>query len=200
MDPKWIQVLVVLLLRHRVASGGQVEAGEGEEVSVKCSPQSPGTMVIWFRVLDGSGMEFIASSGSSAHIKQAGTNFYKLFKLSDSRTLTLKSFSRSDGGIYSCASLVGGNKLDFGEVTKLQLSEGTKNATVAPAPRTTTQTSTPANTCLCTKKTESPMFCAPIVLAPLAGGCGLLLLLLIVTSVYCNRMRTRRCPHHYKRR
>lgn len=35
--------------------------------------------------------------------------------------------------------------------------------------------------------TEPSMFCAPIILAPLAGGCGLLLLLLIVTSVYCNR-------------
>lgn len=28
--------------------------------------------------------------------------------------------------------------------------------------------------------------CAPLILGPLAGGCGLLLLLLIITSLYCN--------------
>lgn len=39
------------------------------------------------------------------------------------------------------------------------------------------------------------MFCTPLILGPLVGGCGLLLLLLIITTVYCNSESTR--EHKY---
>ncbi|KAG7229562.1 hypothetical protein INR49_012577 [Caranx melampygus] len=50
------------------------------------------------------------------------------------------------------------------------------------------------------QREKSTLFCSTAILGPLAGGCGLLLLLLIITTVYCNHTRTRRCPHHYKRK
>ncbi|XP_053723492.1 T-cell surface glycoprotein CD8 alpha chain isoform X1 [Synchiropus splendidus] len=49
-------------------------------------------------------------------------------------------------------------------------------------------------------ETSSRTICEPFILGGLAGGCGLLLLLLIVVIVYCNHTRTRRCPHHYRKR
>lgn len=81
-------------------------------------------MVIWFRVLDKSGMEFIASVALSGSLKNSAPNFDQIFSLSDYHTLSLKSFRREDSGIYSCARLIGGNRLEFGEVTRLELEEG----------------------------------------------------------------------------
>lgn len=81
-------------------------------------------MVIWFRVLDKSEMEFISSVSTSGAPKSSAPNFDQFFRQSEYHTLTLKSFKREDSGIYSCASLVGGKKLEFGEVTKLELKEG----------------------------------------------------------------------------
>ncbi|XP_017278322.1 T-cell surface glycoprotein CD8 alpha chain [Kryptolebias marmoratus] len=203
MDPTWTRVLLILLLCQKVTSA-DVKAEEGKEAMISCKPEK-GTMVIWFRALDKSGMEFIASVSSTGQLKTSRPNFNNKFRFqtTDSQTLILKSFNKNnDSGVYSCGSLVNGNKLLFGEVTRLKLDEATKKVTKAPPVRPTTQTSTPTKTCLCKdkNKTGPSMFCAPIILGPLAGGCGLLLLLLIVTTLYCNKMRTRRCPHHHKRK
>ncbi|XP_013872515.1 T-cell surface glycoprotein CD8 alpha chain isoform X2 [Austrofundulus limnaeus] len=204
MDPKWIQVLVMLLFSQKInsASAHVAKAKEGKDVSIQCTPKKDGaSMVIWFRVLDKSGMEFIASVALSGQLKKSAHYFDQIFRLTESHTLTLKSFKREDSGIYSCACLVGGNRLEFGAVTKLELEEEIKKATEAPAPQLTAQMTT-TNKCDCKDKdqTDSSMFCAPIILGPLAGGCGLLLLLLFITTIYCNKMRTRRCPHHHRRK
>ncbi|XP_036385858.1 T-cell surface glycoprotein CD8 alpha chain [Megalops cyprinoides] len=47
---------------------------------------------------------------------------------------------------------------------------------------------------------ETTASCSWIIWTPVAGGCGLLFIILIIIICYCNRMRKRRCPHHYKRR
>ncbi|KAF1391335.1 hypothetical protein PFLUV_G00041050 [Perca fluviatilis] len=132
------------------------------------------------------------------------------FTFSDSKMqqniLTLKSFNKTqDSGAYSCASLKG-SVLHFGVTTRL-VGEKAEVAVVEAPQATTTEQNlcTTAATCVCNNineqgETSPQMFCTPIILGPLAGGCGLLLLLLIITTVYCNHIRTRRCPHHHKRK
>ncbi|XP_038133804.1 T-cell surface glycoprotein CD8 alpha chain isoform X4 [Cyprinodon tularosa] len=205
MDQKMMQILLILLLYPKIPSA--VEVGEGQSQEIKCSPPNEGSITIkfLFRVLDKSGMEFIGSFSKTGVAKETGASYNSLsVKYSEpSFIITVKKFNKEkDSGIYSCASLVGGNNLQFGDVTTLK---GKHKATMKPpeiqAPATT-QASTTRRSCDCTIRVNSDpsLFCAPIILGPLAGACGLLLLLLIVTFLYCNRIRTRRCPHHYKRK
>ncbi|XP_061118076.1 T-cell surface glycoprotein CD8 alpha chain-like [Conger conger] len=87
-------------------------------------------------------------------------------------TLTLKEFQKArDSGIYYCSSF-NNNILNFGKATHI---DGVPVL-------------------------HSKIKCELMIFAPLAGGCALLILILIITICYCNRIRTKRCPHHYKRR
>uniref|UniRef100_A0A3B4VJL1 Ig-like domain-containing protein n=1 Tax=Seriola dumerili TaxID=41447 RepID=A0A3B4VJL1_SERDU len=158
MDQKWIQILVILVFYQQMASGADKKAKDGDEVEIKCAPTQTSSMVMWFRVLDNSDMDYIASFDINGNLK-SGTSLKTVFNNNNMKKniLTLKSFSKSrDSGLYCCATLVK-NVLVFGETTRL--SGGGK----------------------------SDMFCSPIILGPLAGGCGLLLLLLIIITFYCNR-------------
>ncbi|XP_034726048.1 T-cell surface glycoprotein CD8 alpha chain isoform X2 [Etheostoma cragini] len=212
MDQKWIQILVILVFCQRITSGAGEDrtVKEGEQVEIKCKPQDTNAMVIWFRILDTSGMEFIASFSNSGELKSPAASFPSTFSQSKIKQhiLTLQSFSESrDSGVYSCASLKA-NELKFGEETQLvgekvevAVEEASWASTVTPEQNPCTT----AAPCVCNNnskqgETSPQMFCTPIILGPLAGGCGLLLLILIIITVYCNRIRTRRCPHHYKRK
>ncbi|XP_078139973.1 T-cell surface glycoprotein CD8 alpha chain-like isoform X1 [Centroberyx gerrardi] len=200
MDQKRIQTLVILLLYQNIASGastGALVTKEQTPVEIKCVPSSRGSLVIWFRVVDNKAMEYIASF-SNGFIKQQSSSYKSIFaeeKISQD-ILLLKSFNKiRDSGIYSCASLTQ-NKLFFGEVTRL-VGQETKVATEAPpAANTKLIPSTSTKACVCTSQNKQgernpSMLCNPIILGPLAGSCGLLLLLLIVTICYCNH-RARR--------
>ncbi|XP_036956520.1 T-cell surface glycoprotein CD8 alpha chain isoform X1 [Acanthopagrus latus] len=179
---------------------------EGQSIDIKCRPSETGSMIIWFRVLDNSGMEFIASF-SSAGVKKANTkspsSTFTETKI-DQNILTLQSFKEAvDSGVYSCATLYRGTELRFGKVTRL-VREKVAQPTSTPTDKEQSRC-TEAPPCTCSesnnKAEASPsMFCTPLILGPLVGGCGLLLLLLIITTVYCNKIRTKRCPHHYKRK
>ncbi|XP_042358185.1 T-cell surface glycoprotein CD8 alpha chain [Plectropomus leopardus] len=208
MDQKRIRILVILVFFREMTSGAGEDmiAKEGQSVEINCKPQETGTMVVWFRVLDSSGMEFIASFSNNGVLKSPKASFPDIFRHSNSRPdiLTLVSFNKArDAGVYNCASLFKGTELKFGRPTRLL---GVQVAVPAPQPTAARKDPcTTATPCVCninTKQIEtSPqMFCSLIILGPLAGGCGLLLLLLIITILYCNRIRTRRCPHHYKRK
>uniref|UniRef100_A0A8D3C2X5 Ig-like domain-containing protein n=1 Tax=Scophthalmus maximus TaxID=52904 RepID=A0A8D3C2X5_SCOMX len=239
MDPKWIQILVILVFCQKMTSGTEDRVvKEGETVEIKCKLAEMLSMVIWFRVLDHSGMEFIASfsrDGTKKSPTPLSPNF-SLLKM-DKQILTLNSFKKArDGGVYACATIKS-NELKFGEVTRLiggefcfpqvwsqrdrvnhafqhhftpLLSSVVENkvevTTRSPLAATSAQTLGPTTTaCACHNsnrqgETGLPVFCSIIILGPLAGGCGLLLLLLIVTTLYCHRIRTRRCPHHYKKK
>ncbi len=93
----------------------------GQDIEITCKPNEVTTLVIWFRVLDKSGMDFIASFSNIGKIKPPPANFAS--KFSDSKMtqhkLILKSFNKDDSGLYTCASLIRGNELRFGEVTRL---------------------------------------------------------------------------------
>uniref|UniRef100_A0A3Q2ECG2 CD8a molecule n=1 Tax=Cyprinodon variegatus TaxID=28743 RepID=A0A3Q2ECG2_CYPVA len=192
MDQKMMQILLILLLYPKIPSAVEVEEDQSQEI--KCSPPNEGSITIkfLFRVLDKSGMEFIGSFSKTGVIKEKGASYNSLsVKYSEpSFIFTVKNFNKEkDSGIYSCASLVGGNNLQFGDVTTLK-----GKFCLIIALKTTSEF------CCGGYQSDHSLFCAPIILGPLAGACGLLLLLLIVTFLYCNRIRTRRCPHHYKRK
>ncbi|XP_068576567.1 T-cell surface glycoprotein CD8 alpha chain [Cebidichthys violaceus] len=211
MNQKWILViLVILVFCQKITSGAgeEMQAKEGQPVEIKCRPGEVGTMIVWFRVLDND-MEFLASFSKDGFYKSSANSF-STFSYSRMRDniLTLQSFNKTrDSGIYSCASLNKGNTLQFGKVTRLvgekvEVALETTQATIIPSTQCTT-----ATPCVCNKNEDnkqgesSPqMFCSPIILGSLAASCGLLLLLLIIATLYCNRIRTRRCPHHYKRK
>ncbi|XP_014858066.1 PREDICTED: T-cell surface glycoprotein CD8 alpha chain isoform X1 [Poecilia mexicana] len=208
MDQKVIQVLLLLFLCPQIHSAVKT-VREGESEKVKCTPPPRGTIVFWFRVVEDQDMEFIGSFAPGGSLKIAGDNYGNdknlvVVKQSYDFVLTVKSFNKkSDSGMYTCAALVSGNTLSFGQVTQLQGQIRTTTKPPVIQVSTTRQTTTTPTSCHCSNKDKSAgpsLFCAPIILGPLAGGCGLLLLLLIITILYCNKIRTRRCPHHYKRK
>uniref|UniRef100_A0A3B4XWB6 CD8a molecule n=1 Tax=Seriola lalandi dorsalis TaxID=1841481 RepID=A0A3B4XWB6_SERLL len=192
MGQKWIQILVILVFYQQMASGAEIKAKEGDKVEIKCVPAQMSSMVMWFRVLDSSNMEYIGSFDIKGNLK-IGTSLSKIFSNEKmiSNILTLKSFSKSkDSGLYICATLVK-NILEFGEPTQL-------SGVTAPPKAITTKPTVPTTTtaCVCNNHKQggkSDMFCSLIILGPLAGGCGLLVLLLIITTLYCNR-RPRTMP------
>ncbi|KAM9859858.1 T-cell surface glycoprotein CD8 alpha chain isoform 1-T1 [Aulostomus maculatus] len=230
MGQQWILVILVILVFYRRISLGAVAKSvlpEGQQVEIKCRPAEVGTSIQWFRVQDNSGMHFIVST-SNTGLRRPDSSIPSAFsdkKLKED-VLILKSFSRSvDSGVYSCASLKN-NQLKFGEVTRLAggklcltfsdrhtmdssqrlfslFKEQAKEVTKPPIIKMNPSESTTPCVCEATQDEERSnvdLVCSPLILGSLVGSCGLLLLLLIVTIMYCNHMRTRRCPHHYKRR
>ncbi|XP_071349174.1 T-cell surface glycoprotein CD8 alpha chain [Trachinotus anak] len=204
MHQKWIQLLVMLVFYPQTASEvTDKQVKEAEKVEIGCEVSKMFSTLMWFRVLDTSGMQFIASFDKDGKLKNTLTlpAEFDSTRMGD-RVLTLKSFSRArDSGLYSCA-VIRGSALEFGGGTRLRgvevATKPTQAITVKPNLPTTTA-------CVCNSKYKPgevrlPVPCSPIILGPLAGGCGLLLLLLIITALYCNRVRTRRCPHHHKRK
>lgn len=175
---------------------------EGAKVRVDCDPKQSGTMTFWFRI-NSAGADFLFTV-KQTDIKGTSLNKEKYITTVDNSGkahLDIKSFDKkTDSGVYTCAAM-NNNKLFFGGLTEMK---GEPDPTTQPPKAvkpilvTTTQSTTrPISPCHC-KKTE-PKLCEIWILSSLASGCALLLILLIVTIFYCNRLRTRRCPHHYKR-
>ncbi|XP_061919513.1 T-cell surface glycoprotein CD8 alpha chain [Entelurus aequoreus] len=200
MALQWIYILTLLLLDHKCTDAAVHTLKEGQAFPIECVPSETGSMVVWFRVLDGSGVDFIASFSNQGMIKSEGASYSGTFagKSMANNVMTVASFSRDrDSGLYSCASLKN-NQLLFGAVTRLQgeKTEAALKETPAPAVKATA-----ASPCVChTTPKEDDLLCSPTVLIPLAGSCVLLVLIILILIVYCNQVRTRRCPHHYKRR
>ncbi|XP_039885102.1 T-cell surface glycoprotein CD8 alpha chain [Simochromis diagramma] len=207
MDQKWLLILVIVVSCQKFTSGTfkDQRAKEGNRIDISCTPKNTtgASMIVWFRILSNH-MEFIGSFSKTGIEKALAKNFDELYTYTNDR-LSLKSFKKTDAGLYGCASLIKGNTLVFGDTTQIS-ADKTEAKTEAP-PTCTTKPSVPKIvTCDCEGQTagegesSSAFNCSPIMLGALSGGCGLFLLLLIVTILYCNRIRTRRCPHHHKRR
>ncbi|XP_060898271.1 T-cell surface glycoprotein CD8 alpha chain [Labrus mixtus] len=205
MDQKWMQILVILVFFQKITTGACEERviKEKEAVEIVCNTQDFGSTFVWLRVLDITAMEFIASFNLIGDMKAAHPSFSSIFSNRKSK-LILNSFNKArDSGVYGCVSQKG-QVLKIGTVTRL-VGEKVKVSTEAPLNTTKPSPCTTAAPCVCDHKTRKEetnplMLCSPIILGPLVGSCGLLLLLLIITTLYCNKIRTRRCPHHYKRK
>uniref|UniRef100_UPI0037E75A8F T-cell surface glycoprotein CD8 alpha chain n=1 Tax=Semicossyphus pulcher TaxID=241346 RepID=UPI0037E75A8F len=203
MDQKWILILMILVFYQKITTGAAENIKDGQRVEIKCNPTEKGTTVIWFRVLSSPGIEFIASFDFKGAPK---TSLAPIFSHEKSAQfiLILKSFNKDrDSGFYSCVSQKS-SEVKFGQVTQLA-GEKVEVATKAPLRTTTATPCTTAAPCVCGHNIEQGetsllLLCSPVILGPLVGGCGFLLLLLVVTTLYCNKIRTRRCPHHYNRK
>ncbi|CAL8402750.1 unnamed protein product [Arctogadus glacialis] len=204
MDQKRIKAISLFILFQNIVSvhGEVLTPKEGEKVQIHCKPPAAHTVVMWLRVVDKS-VEFIASFHLNGMIKQEGMFDKKIYsdsKMMSEKILSIKSFnSQRDRGVYICAGLTS-NVLTFGNVTRLQQVVSVTPAAAVPA--TNAKTPSTPMVCTCNSKTEEVLSiwdCSPIILGSLACGYGFIILLFVITIVYCNRIRTRRCPHHYKR-
>ncbi|KAJ8395575.1 hypothetical protein AAFF_G00030560 [Aldrovandia affinis] len=201
--------VLVILFQYTCEENMKFEShDEKKEVPLQCDPKNKGNIIVWFRLRENR-FEFLASYTSNGNVKQ---NVYpQMFSTEKtaSNILTLREFQKArDSGVYSCASF-NNNMLNFGKATRIQghpdlkpTIKTTVTTNKLPRPNITTSNTRP---CLCqaptgTKMKHPTLNCELEIFAPLAGGCGLLFLILIFTICYCNRIRTNRCPHHYKKK
>ncbi|MCJ8741172.1 hypothetical protein PDJAM_G00067670 [Pangasius djambal] len=178
---------------------------ENEDASLSCGGVSSAT-VFWLRLKEnGQGFEYVATFSKS---KNSGkTPDSTKFHVSEKSLAITRFEKQKDSGTYSCVS-INNNELQFSGITKLRGE--TVPTTIKPKiPTTRIQTAAittkPEVTCgrnskgTKSEKLDVLLGCELHIFIPLAAGCGLLLLILVFTILYCNRVRTRRCPHHYKR-
>nr|BAD89372.1 CD8 alpha1-2 [Carassius langsdorfii] len=171
----------------------------GEVVPVDCDPKQPGVITFWFQIKTSGPKYLFTVKGTD--VKSITDKEKYIVKTGGKVSLAIQSFNKkTDSGFYTCAAM-NNNQLMFGELTEINGEpDPTKSPPkISPLPSTTTPMSTTKPQCICPKKVKSSINCEIWILSSLASGCVLLLILLIITILYCNRLRTRRCPHHYKR-
>ena len=117
----WMLSFYYVVFLASASGAGALVIKDGEKVEINCKADEQYSMVVWFRVLDESGMEFIASFTKDGSIKTTPTPLSPNIDHSkmSNNILMLKSFSRArDSGAYSCA-IMKSNELKFGKVTRL---------------------------------------------------------------------------------
>ncbi|KAJ8285506.1 hypothetical protein GJAV_G00027600 [Gymnothorax javanicus] len=170
---------------------------DGGSASILCNLYDPST-VLWFRV-GNTGIDIIGYVDSKGTVN----NYHdkKGTTIESKKQLNIKKFNKErDSGVYGCSTTQGQN-LSFGGTTILAGSPD-PTTTTTPVVTTATPLSTTTTPCPCktSKRPDSAGNCEVAILAPLIAGCILLFLILILTIRHCSRVRTRGCPHHYKRR
>ncbi|XP_028826842.1 T-cell surface glycoprotein CD8 alpha chain isoform X2 [Denticeps clupeoides] len=201
-------VIFMLSLRHAAGSAQQAPqtqfVSEGSDVEISCD-KDIASLLHWFRVTDAGGVEFLLSfKGDEVKVQSLPSN---IEPKGGGRSLVVRDFRRRrDGGSYTCTR-INNNQLEFGRVTVLE-----------PPPEPTEPPAAKVQTICTTRPTTVKTVAAPPcefpdkkVLKGLEGRCeihifsslvaasGLLLMVLIATIIYCSKMRTRRCPHHYRK-
>ncbi|XP_043076796.1 T-cell surface glycoprotein CD8 alpha chain [Puntigrus tetrazona] len=174
---------------------------EGKEATVNCDTKLPGVITFWFKINRSGAKYLFTVKGTDIRSDVEDKEKYKVNN-NGKVSLTIRSFKKkSDSGLYSCASM-NNNQLSFGELTEMkgEPDPTTPPPKIDPKPKITTPATTTKSNCNCPSKDQRlSINCETWILSSLASGCGVLLILLIFTILYCNRLRTRRCPHHYKR-
>ncbi|XP_051536657.1 uncharacterized protein LOC127430712 isoform X2 [Myxocyprinus asiaticus] len=193
----YIGFCVILSLFH----GGRTQIfQEGEDVTVKCDPALSGLSFFWFRI-NKDGPAFLVTNKNTG-IKVNVKEKYKVIQTSGKMCLSIRSFEKDkDSGMYSCATY-NRNQLIFGDLyyIKGQPDPTTQPPKIASVTKAKPEVLTTAKVqCPCEKQeSRSALLCETWIFSSLAAGCGLLLILLIITIVYCDCLRTRHCPHNYK--
>ncbi|XP_031433557.1 T-cell surface glycoprotein CD8 alpha chain isoform X2 [Clupea harengus] len=204
MQLKWTEIFILLCILHACTS--QTIVPEGGNISIECQVTKDISLtVMWFRVTEKTGVQFLASIRKNVQASKPALPGN--IEIKNTYTLKLKSFKKNhDSGNYSCANY-NSHALQFGQASFVQ---GTPDIKPTPPKKVETTCSpvestpamkTIAKACVCPKrvKADPETRCEMLIWAPLVGGCGLLLVLLIAVSLICNKIRTKRCPHHYKR-
>ncbi|KAJ7999701.1 hypothetical protein DPEC_G00197140 [Dallia pectoralis] len=179
MGQRWIQTLVLLFFCQESLQENTQK--DGQRVPIPCTLAKTGNLVIWFRVKENAGLKFIASINSNGSVKTDTS----IFSTGIKKSLTINSFQTArDIGDYCCASIFGGD-LMFGNVTQLTGEDSPSTTTTTTTNPTTTtivpNSSTTAMACQL-GKADPRSLCDLIVWAPLAAGCGLLFVILLVTG------------------
>ncbi|XP_016148367.1 uncharacterized protein [Sinocyclocheilus grahami] len=175
---------------------------EGQEVIIDCDPKQHSVITFWFKINKSGAKHLLTFKGMDVK-DNVDKEKYSLNKNAPSKvSLAVKDFKKqTDSGVYTCAAM-NSNKLFFGEPIEIkgEPDPATPPPKIDPAPpKTTTPVITTKSQCKCAKGPKPSINCETWILSSLASGCGVLLILLVFIILYCNRLRTRRCPHHYKR-
>ncbi|KAI1900464.1 hypothetical protein AGOR_G00050210 [Albula goreensis] len=190
--------LFSLTLRTNCQTNKKVK--NGEKVPIACDLKTAASTVLWFRVLSNSGMQLVGSVDKQGKVVK--TEGVHGINISSRQSMDISAFDKKrDSGVYSC-STIREKSLVFGSSTVLT---GFPDPIATKPPPTTTPTPPVTNStpCVCLpvyKSSDSPSTCEVVIWAPLALGCGLLFIILILIIRYCSRVRTRGCPHHHNRR
>ncbi|MFT7798798.1 T-cell surface glycoprotein CD8 alpha chain [Arapaima gigas] len=196
MSENFVQIFILVFFQLHCAYQYPTVYEEGQEVSISCPLKHSSSAVFWFRIVK-NGLDFIGTFTYDGTPKtQIDASVFNYGEIKNQK-LIVKNFNKNrDSGTYSCA-YINANKLFFGEATVIEGKADPK-----PTVKTTTKmTSTTIQPCVCpTSKKVPTAGCRVLIWAPLAAGCSLLLLILILTIYSCNRIRTRRCPHHHRRK
>ncbi|XP_005510010.2 T-cell surface glycoprotein CD8 alpha chain [Columba livia] len=168
----------------------------GQRLELKCQTDKGDSGVFWVRMDRAGTLRFIVFVSSLARTtfegKQRTSTRFEATRDSSFYRLVVKSFTLQDEGYYFC--LMNSNQV-------LYFSHGQPVfllVTTTPAPTTqgstTKEEPSPETPDPDTSKEKEPdFFCDIFIWVPLAGACVLLLLALAVTTVLCQRTRSRRC-------
>ncbi|CAI5789849.1 T-cell surface glycoprotein CD8 alpha chain [Podarcis lilfordi] len=179
----------------RMKLTGNVPQASKTPVELKCETSKMDVGVYWVRQNPDLSTHFILYMPPRSRSPQETVRGYTASKFSDYYQLRIVSFGKEYEGIYFCL-LFNNQVVYFSSGLKVYLPKAT---TIAP------QVSTPSEGLTTTMRLphstasdpdDDVMFpCELYIWAPLAGGCFLLLVLLVITlSVCCDpRRRRRRC-------
>ncbi|XP_053217812.1 T-cell surface glycoprotein CD8 alpha chain [Podarcis raffonei] len=174
---------------------GDVPHASKTPVELKCEASKMDVGVYWVRQNSDLSTHFILYMSSRSRSPQETVRGYIASKSSDNYLLRIVSFGKEYEGIYFCL-LFYNQVVHFSSGLKVYLPKATTIApqVSTPSERLTTTMGLPHSTA--SGPDDDVMFrCDLYIWAPLAGGCFLLLVLLVITlSVCCDpRRRRRRC-------
>ncbi|XP_041096651.1 T-cell surface glycoprotein CD8 alpha chain-like [Polyodon spathula] len=178
---------------------------EGETVTVVCysTKSALDNGVYWFQQTERGDANFLVFTANTGHERNKKDNRFHSARSGRGYRLTF-NLKKEDAGIYYCFQTSNSN-IEFGTSTKISVKQPPQAApTTQAAANTPTQAATTRKPlCTCPARgvqRDTRLSCDVFIWAPLCGAAGLLLLILIVTIIMCSKVRTRRCPHHYKKR
>ncbi|KGL76010.1 T-cell surface glycoprotein CD8 alpha chain, partial [Tinamus guttatus] len=171
----------------------------GQRLELECRPVDSDVGVSWIKQDPGGTLHFIAFINTLSRVtykqSESTSTRFEAAKESGSSRLVVKSFSEQDQGTYFC--LINRNQMlhfSAGQAAFLPVPT-TKAPTTAPA--TTGNKVTPTETCTKTPAPETSkgldFTCSIFVWIPLACGCLIFLIALVITISLCQKTKRRRC-------
>ncbi|XP_052537386.1 T-cell surface glycoprotein CD8 alpha chain-like isoform X6 [Tympanuchus pallidicinctus] len=175
---------------------------EGQRLELECLPYNKDSGVSWIRQDKDGKLHFIVYISVLSRTTYPGSKTtssqFEGSKQENSFRLVVKNFKAQDQGTYFCFSNIN-QELHFSSGQPAFFPVTTTSAPTTPA--TTNQSSqiTKKDICMQSSDPETSnknmlnFYCEIYIWAPLAGACLVLLVVLVVTIVLCQKTRRRRC-------